>query len=86
MAIDGAQGPLNACSPNPVTNAEFTKALGDALKRPTFLPAPAFALRAMLGEGADAVLRGQRVLPRRTQELGYRFEFPELRAALANLL
>ena len=86
MAIDGARGPLNACSPNPVTNAEFTKALGDALKRPTILPAPTFALRAMLGEGADTVLRGQRVLPRRTQELGYRFEFPELRAALANLL
>jgi hypothetical protein len=86
LALDGAEGPLNACAPHPVTNAAFTKALGDALKRPTFLPTPTFALRAMLGEGADTVLRGQRVLPRRTQELGYRFEFPELRDALANLL
>jgi uncharacterized protein len=85
-ALDGAAGALNACAPNPVTNAAFTHELGEALHRPTFLPTPEFALRALLGEGANMLLSGQRVLPKRTQELGYRFEFPELRGALANLL
>jgi uncharacterized protein len=86
MALDGAQGPLNACAPNPVTNAEFTKALGAALHRPAALPVPTIALRAILGEGAAMLLEGQRVLPRRTQELGYRFKFAALTDALANLL
>ncbi len=86
LALDSAAGPLNGCAPNPVTNAEFTHALGLALHRPTLLPTPAFALRAMLGEGAAIVLEGQRVLPKRTLECGYRFEFPLLNGALANLL
>lgn len=86
MALDGAEGPLNACAPNPVTNAEFTKALGAALHRPVALPLPTIALRAILGEGAAMLLEGQRVLPRRTQELGYRFRFAALTDALANLL
>jgi hypothetical protein len=85
-AIDEAQGPLNACAPNPVTNATFTAELGRALHRPVLLPTPTFALRAMLGDGADVLLLGQRVLPQRTQELGYRFAFPKLTGALANLL
>lgn len=86
MTIDGVDGALNGSSPNPVTNATFTHALGEALHRPTKIPVPTFALRAMLGEGADILLRGQRVLPRRLLELRYEFEFPELTAALANLL
>jgi uncharacterized protein (TIGR01777 family) len=86
LALGGADGPLNACSPNPVTNATFTKELAAALKRPAILPVPTVALRAILGEGANMLLGGQRVLPNRTQQLGYRFEFPELRDALANLL
>ncbi|HVR45139.1 MAG TPA: TIGR01777 family oxidoreductase [Candidatus Binatia bacterium] len=81
--IDGV---VNACAPNPVTNAEFTADLGAALHRPTKLPVPTIALRALLGEGADILLKGQRVLPRRTELIGYRFRFPELKAALANLL
>jgi uncharacterized protein len=85
-AVDGAEGPLNATAPNPVTNAELTRALGMALHRPTVLPAPTIALRAMLGEGAQILLTGQRVLPKRTQELGYRFRFERLEDALANLL
>ena len=86
LAIDKAQGPLNACAPNPVTNAEFTKALATTLHRPAFLPVPTLALRAILGEGADALLNGQRVLPERTKALGYAFAFPRLDAALADLL
>lgn len=86
MALDRVEGIVNACAPSPVTNATFTADLGRALHRPAKLPVPTFALRAMLGEGADMLLKGQRVLPRRTQELGYRFEFSELTAALTNLL
>jgi uncharacterized protein (TIGR01777 family) len=86
LALDGADGALNASAPNPVTNAEFTRALGAALHRPTFLPTPTFALRAMLGEGADVLLTGQRVLPERTQALGYTFKYPKLDAALESLL
>jgi uncharacterized protein (TIGR01777 family) len=86
MAIDRVDGALNGSAPNPVTNATFTHALGAVLHRPTKVPVPTFALRAMLGEGADILLRGQRVLPKRAQELGYEFEFSELTDALANLL
>jgi uncharacterized protein (TIGR01777 family) len=86
LALGGADGPLNACAPNPVTNATFTKELAAALKRPAILPVPTVALRAILGEGANMLLGGQRVLPGRTQQLGYRFEFPALKDALANLL
>jgi len=86
MALDSVAGPVNACAPKPVTNAEFTKELGAALHRPALVPVPTLALRMMLGEGAEILLHGQRVLPRRTEELGYRFEFPELKGALANLL
>ncbi len=86
MAIDRIEGPVNATAPNPATNADFARELGEAIHRPALLPVPAFALRALLGEGADIVLRGQRVLPQRTQELGYRFEFERLKDALANLL
>lgn len=86
LAIDKAQGALNATAPNPVTNAEFTKELAGTIHRPAFLPVPSLVLRAMLGEGADAILQGQRVLPERTQALGYTFAFPRLKEALADLL
>jgi uncharacterized protein len=86
MALDSISGPLNATAPNPVTNAVFTQALGAALHRPTKLPVPTIALRMLLGEGADMLLTGQRVLPRRAEESGYSFKFSELTAALANLL
>ncbi|HVN69767.1 MAG TPA: TIGR01777 family oxidoreductase [Candidatus Binatia bacterium] len=86
LALDRAEGPLNGVAPQPATNATFTRELATALNRPALLPVPAFALHALFGEGATVLLDGQRVLPRRTQELGYRFEFAELKDALANLL
>lgn len=86
MALDGADGPLNATAPNPVTNGQLTKTLGEVLHRPTVASVPAIALRLALGEGAQVALAGQRVLPQRTMELGYRFRFPELKPALEDLL
>jgi uncharacterized protein (TIGR01777 family) len=85
-AIDGADGVLNATAPVPVTNAEFTRALGHAVHRPAVLPVPAFAMTLMLGEGAFAVTEGQRVLPERTLATGYVFRHPELDEALRSLL
>lgn len=76
-------GPVNAVTPNPVTNADFTKALAGALRRPALLPAPAFALRAALGEMADEMLLSSvRVLPKRLGEAGFVFDHPELAGAL----
>ena len=81
-------GPVNAVAPRPVTNREFTEALGKALSRPTPLPVPAFAIRLAVGrEMADGLLLASaRVVPRRLEESGYRFRFPELPAALHDLL
>jgi uncharacterized protein (TIGR01777 family) len=81
------RGPVNAVAPRPVTNREFTEALGKILSRPTFFPVPALALRVAFGEMADALLLASaRVFPRRLEETGYRFRFPELHAALRHLL
>jgi uncharacterized protein (TIGR01777 family) len=85
-AIDGVGGALNGTAPNPVTNAEFTRALGSALHRPAIFPVPAFVPRLILGEGADIILYGQRVLPERALANGYRFNFDTLDAALADLI
>ena len=87
ITTEGARGPLNATSPSPVTNAEFSKALGHALKRPSLLPAPAFALRIALGEMADALLlSGQRALPMRATDLGFSFRYSNIDDALASVL
>ena len=81
-------GPVNAVAPRPVTNREFTEALGKALSRPTPLPVPAFALRLAVGrEMADGLLLASaRVVPKRLEETGYRFRFPELLAAFRHML
>lgn len=83
---EGAEGAFNLTAPNPVTNREFGRTLGRVLHRPSLLPAPAFALRVVLGEMADLVLTGQRAVPRRLLELGFRFRFPDLEPALEDLL
>lgn len=80
-------GPFNLVAPEPVTNRIFTKTLGKVLGRPTVLPAPAFALRAVLGEMADGtLLASSRVRPERLEKGGYAFRFPELEGALAHVL
>lgn len=77
-------GPINVTAPHPVTNAEFARILGRTLHRPAIVPAPAFALRLVLGEMADGmILSGQRIIPERAQALGFVFRYPRLDAALA---
>ena len=80
------QGPINATAPHPVTNKEFARTLAHLLDRPALVSTPRFAVRLMLGEAADIVLTGQRVLPARAQALGYSYRFPSLREALADVL
>src|SRR5436309_778506 len=79
-------GPINASAPEPVTNREFSKALGRALHRPAVAPVPAFALRLLYGEMARVITTGQRAVPRRALELGYEFRHPDLDEALASAL
>jgi uncharacterized protein len=80
-----ASGPFNLTAPHPVTNREFARELGHALKRPSVLPAPAFALRLALGEFANYVVTGQRVLPAHALALGYHFRYPELDIAFRGI-
>lgn len=86
LTSTGVSGPLNLTAPSPVTNREMAAAVGRALHRPAFMPAPSFALRLMLGEMADAlILNGQRVLPRVAQEHGFRFQYESIDEALAEI-
>jgi uncharacterized protein (TIGR01777 family) len=82
------RGPVNATAPNPVTNAEFTKALGAALHRPTIATVPPFALKAVFGSqmAEEMLLAGQRVLPRALEASGFRFGLPRLDEALRAML
>lgn len=80
-----ARGVCNAVCPNPVRNADFTKAVGRALGRPAILPVPAFALRAVLGELSTLLLDSQRAVPAHALRLGYEFRFPTVEAMLGDL-
>jgi uncharacterized protein len=79
-------GPVNVCAPNPATNAEITRAMGELLGRPTFAKVPSFVLRTVLGEMSSEVLGSARVLPSRLIESGFRFEDPTIADALASAL
>jgi uncharacterized protein (TIGR01777 family) len=82
LDTEAASGPLNVTAPEPVTNKEFSRALGRVLRRPALAPVPAFAVRLLYGEMASIVTTGARVVPARLSELGYRFRRPELEDAL----
>jgi uncharacterized protein len=84
---DKVSGVVNGSAPNPVTNKEWSKALGRALHRPAILPIPGFAVEIKFGKEFGKVAQGgQRVIPKRTEELGYAFRFPEIDGALRNLV
>ncbi len=79
-------GPVNLVSPNPVTMKEFCRVLGKVMGRPSWAPVPSFVLRSLLGEMSEMLLTGQRVIPQKLQEAGYRFKYPRLEEALAAIL
>jgi NAD dependent epimerase/dehydratase family enzyme len=78
MALEDerVRGPLNATAPEPQTNRDIAKTIGRVMGRPAWLPVPGFALKLMLGEMADMITTGQRVIPKKAQELGYQFKYP----------
>lgn len=87
VETEKVSGAINAVSPNPVTNFEFTKTLGKVLKRPTIFPLPAFVAKIVLGEMAqDLLLASTKVFPKRLQELGYKFKTEGLESAFTKVL
>lgn len=84
---DHVTGVLNAVAPEVVTNERFTKEYASALWRPAILPTPSFAINCIFGqERGKILLEGQKVIPKRTLELGYKFQYPELKPALADIV
>jgi len=79
-------GPVNVCSPNPVRNKDLAKALGRAFHRPSFMPAPGFMIKLVLGEFGSVILEGQRVIPKRLLESGFAFKYPEIDKALQEVV
>ena len=83
---ESSTGAYNASAPNPVTNADFTRALGEALHRPTFLPMPAKALQLMFGEMSELLLVSDRMVPQRLLDEGFPFRYPQIGPALKAIL
>lgn len=81
-----ASGPINAAAPVPQKNKDFAKILGHVLRRPVWLPVPAFLVRLLLGEMSVMLLTGQRVIPAMAEQLGYQFKYPTLEEALRDIL
>lgn len=87
LTNEALRGPVNFVAPNPVTNSEFSSTLGKVLSRPSFFPIPAFGVRLLFGEMADALLlSSQRVEPERLQGTAYEFQYSQLETALSHLL
>lgn len=79
-------GPVNFCAPNPVRNRDFAKAFGKVIGRPSFMRAPSFMIRALMGEMGTVVMSSQRVIPDKLLRNGFEFEYPDIHKALNNLL
>ena len=86
LADEGADGPFNLCGPNPVRNQELAETLADVMGRTSFLRAPGFAVRPVMGEMATIVLEGQQAVPARLLDRGFAFKHPELKSAVRDLL
>jgi uncharacterized protein (TIGR01777 family) len=76
------EGPLNFCAPEPARNRHLANAIGEVLNRPSIMPAPAFMIRLVLGEFGNVLLGGQRTVPRKLLEYGFKFKYPDIKAAL----
>ena len=79
-------GAVNLCSPQPVRNADLGKAIGKVLHRPSFVPAPGFMIKLILGEFGSVLLKGQRVIPRRLLDTGFKFRYPNIEEALRSII
>jgi uncharacterized protein (TIGR01777 family) len=79
-------GPLNFCAPNPVRNRELAQVLGEVLNRPSFMPAPAFMIRLVMGEFGDVFLGSQRTVPDMLLNHGFSFQYPAIRAAIRDIV
>jgi len=79
-------GPVTVCSPNPVRNRDLAKALGKALHKPSFMPAPGFMVKLVLGEFGSVILEGQRVIPQRLLENGFVFQYPDIEKVLQSIV
>ncbi|MEW6349966.1 MAG: TIGR01777 family oxidoreductase [Thermodesulfobacteriota bacterium] len=86
MEHPSIEGPANFTAPQPVTNRDLSTALGKVLGRPSFMPAPGFMIKLIMGEFGEVILNGQRVIPRLLTDAGFRFGYPDIEAALRNLL
>jgi uncharacterized protein len=80
------EGTYNATAPNPVRMSQLCQTLGEVINRPSWLPVPDFALELLLGESAKVVLEGQQVLPKATQEIGFKYQYPTLKPALSEIV
>jgi len=84
---DGALvGPVNFCAPEPISNRDLSRVIGELLGRPAFLKAPSFALKTLFGEGAEPLLGGQFAVPGALQRVGFEFRYPDVRSALTAIL
>lgn len=86
IKTEAANGPFNVTAPHPVTNAEFSRVLGQVMHRPTWFPVPSFVLRLLLGDMSTVVLEGQRAVPKRLLDLGFTFRYEDLHPALRDLI
>lgn len=86
ITSDQYRGVYNGTAPNPVRMNDLCASIAAALKRPSWIPVPAFAIQGLLAEGAQTVLNGQRVLPKKTQEAGYQFQHPHIQEAIRSIL
>ncbi len=80
------KGAVNLCSPEPVRNVDLGRAIGRVLHRPSFMPAPGFMIKLILGEFGSVLLEGQRVIPRRLLDAGFGFQYPDIENALRNII
>jgi len=80
------RGPVNFCAPEPISNGELSKIIGELLGRPSFFKAPGFALKTLFGEGAEPLLGGQFAVPRALERVGFEFRYPDVRSALTAIL
>jgi uncharacterized protein (TIGR01777 family) len=86
LTTSDMEGVYNATAPKPVRMNDLSRTMGDVMNRPSWLPVPGFALEALLGDGAIVVLEGQQVLPKRTLESGFKYQYPNLQPALKDIL